>query len=150
MEDAFVMAINRAIEQKDDIISLCEVVMAKRCDITGIDARLSTLHAELDANTALMKDSIYDNAHKTIDQDDYKRLFSEYENQIAVIRANIASLEDQKKELMAKRNNIQNYIARLRSQDRITGFSETLWLNCVERVWINPDGTMKFDFRGGP
>ena len=149
MEDAFVMAINRAIEQKEDIISICEAVMAERCDTTGIDDELASLSAKLDAITDLMKDSIYNNARTAIDQGEYMHLFSEYEAQSTSIQASISALKAQKTALLAKRNNIQNYIAILRSQGRIAGFSETLWLNCVEKVWINPDGTMKFDFKGG-
>ena len=150
MEDAFVMAINRAIEQKEDIISICEAVMTERCDTSKIDTELTTQRTRLDAITTLMENCIHNNARTAIDQGEYTRLFSEYEVQSTTIQASIASLKAQKTALIAKRNNIQNYIAILRSQGRIARFSETLWLNCVERVWINPDGTMKFDFRGGP
>ena len=36
----------------------------------------------------------------------------------------------------------------LKSQKRITGFSETLWLNTVERLWVGKGGIMKFEFKG--
>ena len=143
MEDAFVMAINRVIDQKDDIISICEAVMAERCDTTAIDARLASLRTELQAVTALMKICIENNARMAINQDEYRDQFSGYETQSTELQASIASLEAEKTALVAKRNNIQNYVAVLRSHDRITGFSESLWLNCVERVWINPDEQSK-------
>jgi len=150
MKDAFVMAFNRVIMQKNEIISICETTIAERCDTTSIDVKIASLRTELEAITDLMKICIAKNARTTMNQDEFWDQYSGYETQSTAIQESIASLESQKTALIAKRNGIQDYIAILRSQDRITGFSESLWLNCVDRVWINPDGTMRFDFRGGP
>ena len=49
IEDAFVTAFNQVIERKDEIIRICMDTMTTRCDVSGIDARLATLNAELDA-----------------------------------------------------------------------------------------------------
>ena len=150
MKDAFVMAFNRVIMQKNEIISICETTIAERCDTTSIDVKIASLRTELEAITDLMKICIAKNTRTTMNQDEFWDQYSGYETQSTAIQESIASLESQKTALIAKRNGIQDYIAILRSQDRITGFSESLWLNCIDRVWINPDGTMRFDFRGGP
>lgn len=78
IEDAFVAAINRAIEQKDEIISICEKVISERCETTEIEAKLISLHAKLDTVNALMRNSIYNNARTSMNQGEYNQLFSEY------------------------------------------------------------------------
>ena len=62
----------------------------------------------------------------------------------------IHDLERQRAELIAKLNGIRHYIGVIQNEGRITGFDETLWLNTVDRLWIKPDGTMRFEFKGGP
>ena len=66
------------------------------------------------------------------------------------IQNEIHDLERQRAELIAKLNGIRHYIGVIQDEGRITGFDETLWLNTVDRLWIKPDGTMRFEFKGGP
>ena len=79
----------------------------------------------------------------------YKQQFRELETQSKDIQEKINALEQQRITLQAKLNAIRVYIDTLRSQNRITGFNETLWLNTVERLWIGKGGIMKFEFKGG-
>ena len=56
IEDAFVTAFNQVIERKDEIIRICMDTMTTRCDVSGIDARLATLNAELEQFSGLFLD----------------------------------------------------------------------------------------------
>ena len=47
------MAINQLLKNKDEIIRLCEKVMNKRCDISGLEDQKAKLQAELEVTCGL-------------------------------------------------------------------------------------------------
>ena len=149
IEDAFVMAFNQIIEQKDSIMATCLSIMTERCDTTAIEKEITRLRAELAIVAEAMTEQINMNARVAIEQNGYKQQFRELETQSKDIQEKINALEQQSITLQAKLNAIRVYIDTLRSQNRITGFNETLWLNTVERLWIGKGGIMKFEFKGG-
>ena len=149
IEDAFVMAFNHIIEQKDSIMATCLSIMTERCDTTAVEKEITRLRAELAIVAEAMTEQINMNARVAIEQNGYKQQFRELETQSKDIQEKINALEQQRITLQAKLNAIRVYIDTLRSQNRITGFSETLWLNTVERLWIGKGGVMKFEFKGG-
>ena len=150
IEDAFVTAFNQVIERKDEIIRICMDTMTERCDVSGIDARLATLNAELDVVAKLIAQNISTNARVALDQDENRQKFEELMARHDSIQNEIHELERQRAELIAKLNGIRHYIGVIQDEGRITRFDETLWLNTVDRLWIKPDGTMRFEFKGGP
>ena len=150
IEDAFVRAINQVIDRKEEIIASCEKEIVTECDTTSIDARLSSLREEVDRLNTLMNDSITNNARVSVNQEEYNRQFSEYESRYTTIQADITSLVSHKIELQAKKNNIQNYISVIRSQERLAAFDKNLWFSCVEKLLVFPDRSMLFEFMGRP
>ena len=80
----------------------------------------------------------------------YTQQFQEYERRFKEIQDRIAALDQERATMVAKMNGIRGYIATLHAEDRIAGFNEALWHNTVDRVWIKSDGTMRFEFKGGP
>ena len=97
-----------------------------------------------------MEQSIHTNARVAMGQEEYTQQFEEYERRFKEIQDRIATLDQERATMVAKTNGIRGYIATLRSEDRIAGFNEALWHNTVDRVWIEPDGAMRFEFKGGP
>ena len=54
IEDGFIMAINRLLKNKDEIIRVCEKVMRKRCDTSGLEEEKAGLQAELEVSWRLL------------------------------------------------------------------------------------------------
>ena len=79
-----------------------------------------------------------------IAQEEYNQQFQEDERRFNEIQDRIVPLEQERATLITKMNGIHGYIATLRSEDRIAGFNEALWHNTMDRVWIKPDGAMRF------
>lgn len=150
VQDAFVMAFNRIIVQKDEIIRICEDTIAERCDTSGMEAEIAKLKTELQYVSGLMEQSIHTNARVAMGQEEYNQQFQEYERRFKEIEDRITALDQERATVVAKMNGIRGYITTLRSEDRIAGFNEALWHNTVDRVWIEPDGAMRFEFKGGP
>ncbi len=149
IEDGFIMAINRLLKNKDEIIRVCEKVMRKRCDTSGLEEEKAGLQAELEVTCGLMERLIAMNATTAMDQDEYNRQFAEYEARYNEIRQRIAEMESQQKQRIAKRGKLTEYLAALKEQGLISRFNETLWYGTVEQVRVTADGNLCFLFKGG-
>ena len=149
IEEAFVLAFNRIIDQKYTIIEMCRETMSELCDTSAIDKETAHLRSELAVLAEKMTENININARVVIDQGDYRRQFQEYEEQYTEIQGQIDALDQRRTALTAKMNAIRKYIDTLRFQKRITGFNETLWLNTVEKLWVGKGGALKFEFMDG-
>ena len=149
IEDGFVMAINRLLKNKDEIIQVCEKVMSKRCDTSGLEEEKAKLQAELEVTCGLMERLIAMNAAKAMNQDEYNRQFAEYEARYNEIRQRIADVESEQKQRIAKRGKLAKYLETLRNQGLISSFNETLWYGTVEQVRVTTEGNLHFIFRDG-
>lgn len=149
VEDGFIMAINRLLKNKDEIIRLCEKVMNKRCDISDLEDQKAKLQVELEVTCSLMERLIAMNAAMAMDQDEYDRQFAEYEARYNEIRQRIAKVESEQKQRIGKRSKLAEYLETLRDQGLISSFNETLWYGTVEQVRVTTEGNLRFIFRDG-
>ena len=95
-----------------------------------------------------MKNLIYENSRKAIDQDEYNQKYDSYTNQHEKIKSEISKLEEKKQNLKVRREKISLFMDNLGKTDAIISeFDETLWHTMVENVIICEDKKMKFKFR---
>ena len=149
LQDAFVMAINRTLHKKDEIIRICEATMEKRCDIQPLKEEQKKLQAEMEVTRGLMERLITLNATTVMDQDEYNRQFAEYEARYNEIRQRIADVESEQKQRVGKRGKLAEYLETLKNQGLISSFNETLWYGTVEQVRVLKDGKLRFIFKDG-
>lgn len=124
--------------------------MARLCDVSDLDAELARLQTEIGIVASFMTEYINTNSRVALQQADYNQQFREYETRYNALKEEKKTLEQKRIAQIAKMNGIKQYIESLRFQHKIVQFSETLWYNTIYRIWVNPDGTMKFEFKGGP
>ena len=149
IEDGFVMAINRLLKNKDEIIQICEEVMQERCDIIDLEAERAKLQTEQEVICGLMERLIAMNAAMAVNQEEYNKQFAEYEARYNEIRQRIADLDSEQARRIAKRGKLTEYLAALKEQGLISRFNETLWYGTVEQVRVTADGNLRFLFKGG-
>ena len=59
-------------------------------------------------------------------------------------------IESMRLEMKAKRYKTKAFIDKLKSRgDLITEFDEQLWYSLIEKVSVNRDGTLNFEFKNG-
>ncbi len=149
IEDAFVMAINRMLGQKEAIIRIAEQVMAERCNTDTIQGEQDQAQAELEIITGLMERLIAMNASVAMDQDEYNRQFAEYETRYNAVKQRIGELDAERARLTAKRGQLAAYLDTLKATGPITRFDETLWHGTVEQLRVMADGKLRFIFKDG-
>lgn len=149
LQDAFVTAFNRIIENKEEIISICEKVLSERYDADALAKRRAELETEMEIVTELMQRQIALNATQALDQEAYQRQYDEYEARYNAARQALTEINAQQSALAARQGKIAEYISLLREQGLITEFNERLWYATVDQVRVLADGRLRFIFRDG-
>ena len=149
LRDAFVLAFNRVIDNKAEIIDLCLGIMAERCDTSGIDREIAGLETEIGYISGLLEQHIASNTRETQDQAEYRQKYDEYERRYVDLNDRLAALEARRAALRSKQEGIQRYVDILRSNNRISTFDPTLCLNSVEKIIVFSGGMLRFEFLGG-
>ena len=148
IKEEFVKEFNRLIANKDEIIKDCENAILELTNTDNIDAEISRLQEENEALINLMKNLIYENSRKAIDQDKYNQKYDSYTEKHEKIKNAISKLEEKKQNLKVRREKISLFMDNLGKTDAIISeFDETLWHTMVENVIICEDKKMEFKFR---
>ena len=149
LEEAFVLAVNRVLGNKGEIIAVCETVMTERCKVETLNEENARLQAELEVTTGLMERLIAANAAMAQDQEEYNRQFAEYETRYNMLREKVAEVEAERARRIAQRGTLKEYLATLSTQGPITSFDETLRYGTVEQVRVKADNRLCFIFKDG-
>lgn len=137
------------LENKGEIIAVCETVMTERCEVETLNEENARLQAELEVTTGLMERLIAANAAMAQDQAEYNHQFAEYETRYNMLREKVAEVEAERARRIAQRGMLKEYLATLRAQGPITSFDETLWYGTVEQVRVKADNRLCFIFKDG-
>ncbi len=149
IQKVFVRVVNRIIDNKAEIIRICETTMDTCCDVQVLAIEYNALQAELEVVTGLMQRHISANAHTALDQAEYQRQYDEYAARFSAARTRINEVSTQREALIAKRGQIQSYLETLENQELITEFDEVLWHGMVDQVRVMQDGKLCFIFKEG-
>lgn len=149
LRDAFVIAINRVIEKKDELLRVCEDTLIKRYDTKELEVERAALQTELSVLNDMMENLITQNATSAMDQAEYNAKFEAFETRFNTTKQQITEIEKHIAELAAKRSKIAGYLALIKAQGPIRYFDERLWLGTVEQVRVLPDGHLRFVFKDG-
>ena len=148
IKEEFVKEFNRLIANKDEIIKDCENAILELTNTDNIDDEISKLQEENEALINLMKNLIYENSRKAIDQDKYNQKYDSYTEKHKKIKSEISKLEEKKQNLKVRREKISLFMDNLgKTGTIISEFDETLWHTMVENVIICEDKKMEFKFR---
>ena len=147
MKEEFVKAFNNLISNKEEVIKDCENTVLNLVNTEDIDSKISKLQEESEIIVELMKNLIYENSRKVMNQDEYNKKYNSYTEKYEKIKSELSKLEDKKQNLKVRREKISLFMDNLRKTGAIISeFDETLWHTMVENVIIYEDGKMEFRF----
>ena len=97
-----------------------------------------------------MKELIEQNSHSKIDQIKYNKKYENLKNQHDKINKKLSKVESLKFEMKMKKSKAEIFIESLKRQNcLLTEFDEELWYALIEKVIVNTDGSMNFEFKNG-
>lgn len=148
IKEEFVKAFNNLISNKEEIIRECQDIVLNLTDTESIDREILKLKEECSVVVELMKSLIDENARKPMDQTAYNQKYNFYADRFQTTKNKLAKSEEKRQDLLARRNKIQVFINKLKSNNELLSeFNEDLWYAMVEKAVVNVDGSVNFIFK---
>jgi len=150
IKTAFVKAFNILFTNIDEIIKNCNMIADKLTDTTEIEAEILKLNQEIAVVEEMTRRCIKENATTKLDQDDYNRVFNEYENKLEKIKEKISKLNTDRILKKQKGETFRDFIKAFKSiNGALLEFDDDVWNATVENVTIQADGKFVFLFYNG-
>lgn len=148
--EKFVDAFNSILAYRDELIANCRLAQKFLCDCAGIEAELDNLHREIEVVLELSRKAIYENAHGSLDSDDFSERNGGYQQRYHTAMARITKLEEQKSEKQHKRIVLEIFIKNLAAKKRaLDSFNNKIWMATIDRVLVSTTGQLTFRFKDG-
>ena len=150
IKEAFVMAFNRLVTERDEIIANARLVRQILCDTTTLAEERAKLQQELAVLVEMTEKCIRENARIAQNQEEYQK---HYEGLVARYDAAKARFDEVTEAISAKEaqsERLARFIKRLKVQtEPVAEFDEQLWGCMVDYVSVGVDKGMTVVFRDG-
>lgn len=91
-----------------------------------------------------MKNLIYENSRKVMNQDEYNKKYDSYTEKYEKIKSELSKLEDKKQDLKVRRDKIRIFVDNLKNRSEvISEFDEKLWYVLVNKIVVNAQVDIK-------
>ena len=150
IKKAFLLTFNSLVNNKDEIIKNYEGIIQSLTDTSNIDIENTKLQNEYEVVTELLRRCVEENANAAIDQTEYNERYTALAEQYEDIKKRINDVNNESLERNAKRENIEEFIQRLKQNDKLlTEFDEELWNTTIEKVVVYTDNEINLVFKDG-
>lgn len=150
VQDAFVKAVNKVLENKDEIINNFAIIRDEIFDTTQEEKQLELARESRTDIIASMGQLAGENARSQLDQQIYQERFEQISSQYAEANKRIADLEEAIQDKQYRKAKAELFIKELKKQDRlIVEFSEPLWHVLSDHVTIYAKDDIRVTFKNG-
>ena len=110
----------------------------------------SLLYRGFSKNRALMRNSIYENAHVALDQAEYQKRYDAPTARFDKTKAQLEMAEAAIKDNQSRRTTIEAYLETLKAQDTLVErFDPSLWCALLDFVTVYSKEDVRFTFKDG-
>ena len=159
---------------KKSIIDECEKLILELTDMSLIEEKEIRLQGEREVIYNLLNELVVQAAHPQngaceenekmdcnierelparaprIDQNEYNNKYESLRERYDRINEKLSKIESLKLEIKMKKSKAEIFIENLKQRSRLlTEFDERLWYSLIEKVIVNSDGSMNFEFKNG-
>jgi site-specific DNA recombinase len=150
LKQAFVDAFNSLIENKNEILGVYTAIIRSLTDNMALGSESTALQGECDVVMELIKISVEENAHSTINQSDYMTRYSALHERYEAAKQKLSAVDGELQEREVKRENIYRFLRTLKKNDTLlTEFDKELWHATVDRVIVTSEREITFRFKDG-
>ena len=150
VKSSFVAVFQQLIGDKSKYVRMIKKEIESLIDTMPFDEQTARLRIECAKVFAEVDDWIALNARTIQDQKVYQKRYVELVAKYDQAKHQLKTLEKEKKERAAKKENLQRFLKVLeQTNTAINDFNESLWRATVESVTIYPKTDLLFTFRGG-
>ena len=134
------------IVRKDEILKNLELVLNQIVSVESIEDKIKEVNEELEQIVHEVEVLI----HSSLTNDDANEKQANLEAKYDALVQKLKKLENQKEEVMDKRNKINTFISTLKDKvDVISEFDEELFNIMVDKAVVHRDKSIEFIFNSG-
>lgn len=150
IQDLFIKATNKLLEDKDEIIANFEVLETTAFNTEDSENKKATLQNELEVVADLIQNIINENAHTALDQEEYQRKYDALVVRFDTTKAELEAVTEQIKDKITRHKNLEIFLNELKNQgDLITEFDPLLWNSLVDYVTVFEKNKAQVSFKNG-
>ncbi len=150
IKDKFLIAINRVLVNKDEIIENCMMLGEDYFQTEQVQEKINCIELEKETVSQKIRQLIQRHSIKPMKAGEYYKQCDILNNEYNDLETKEAPLLRKKEDMLVKQKFIVDYIEMLKVQDcLITEFSKTLWLKSIDHVTVCTNGDMVFCFTDG-
>lgn len=143
-------AFNQIFIERDELFDEFDKIGERLFRTDKLTAQQKELQTEVSLITRMLEQLIAENARRVQDQNEYNEKRQELIDRYDKVKKKLDKVSAELVELMARKGTVERFISELRKQDApVTEFSDNLWLNTVQSVRVETDGSMTFTFKDG-
>ena len=146
----FVIAVNKLILEKDEIIQNVEQVKAVLCDAIKMKEDLEHLKERLTSVTKMMHEYISENARVALNQEQYEKKYHRLAEEYESLKAQCDSLAETIGKKEAKAALLDHFIKDLKEADSLLAeFDDRLWSGLVNYLTVHGKNDVRVMFKDG-
>ena len=150
VKQEFVMALNKLIIKRDDIIAGLMEGLEALYDTSALEVEKKRLWDEMSVLAEMVQAAINENAHVALDQTEYQKRYDDLAARYDDVKSNHDKVAEKITTIISTKTAAQQFISSLRSlPQKITEFSPELWGKLLDHATVYADGTIRFTFRNG-
>ena len=144
----FLEAYSQLLPDRDRLIDECRKMQQELTDSSEIDREKGQLLQELEVVAELTKRCLAESS--TLKPEETVSRANGLSDRFSGLQDRIAALDRKKSERLAKADAIGGFMFRLKELDQpLEHFDDRLWLEVIDCVVVNRDGTLDFRFQDG-
>lgn len=146
----FVVAINKLLKNKAEIISNIQTMQTVILDNTALNKEKETIHAQMIILVELIEKMIEDNARKAQDQALYQEKYNKLVQDYDLAKDKYNELENKISDNLSRKEIMEHFIHTLKKQkDLIVEFDSSLWGSLLDYITVYDEKDVRFMFRNG-
>ena len=148
IKDAFVIAVNRLVIQKNEILATYDEILAGLTDTAALDAGLQRLEMEKDGILQRITDLIHENATTKMDQGEYNLRYDVLETQRVALSEKQKRIKEKLSDKLFRKRKLEAFMCELKNAEQLVSFDEQKFIRTVEQITVFPD-KLVFVFKDG-
>lgn len=149
VKEWFISAINKLIENKDEVIENMKVLLEICSDTKSIQEEITASKSRMVELSDLVDSLVYENAKVAQDQMAYQEKYDRYANEYKGLEERLEALTTELHNKKSQSKSVQEFIHYLSDKDLVTDFDDKLWYTMVDKVVITSKEEVNFHFKNG-
>lgn len=148
LKKLFILAFNKLLENKDEIIKNCKSVLELTDGTTSLETERARLYGESKLLITKIQNYVNKNASETLDQEDYKENYSKLSEEYERVSKKIQDIESKLQMSEVSRIALEKFLKDFsENTELIDSFDDKLFRNVVDKVIIDTNCKAVFIFK---